>query len=165
MLRCRTESCRILKQFSNQHHESEKTDAQNSKCLLWGNVTKRPEVEQNDATVNEQTGDLLVITCPQQSPYIQANLKVFFSGCIGAGFCENIFIGNESTWQDPPTNAHELANEKPAEFFHAIRQVSSPNFGRFSNFQNAILNQLFGRQMNTFHLSIDQFSKLGWDIG
>ena len=78
MLRCRTESCRILKQFSNQHHESEKTDAQNSRCLMWGDVTKRPEVEQNDATVNEQTGDLLVITCPQQSPYIQANLKVFF---------------------------------------------------------------------------------------
>jgi hypothetical protein len=58
-----------------------------------------------------------------------------------------------------------LANEKPAEFFHAIRQVSSPNFGRFSNFQNAILDQLFWRQMNTFHLSIDQFSKLGGYIG
>lgn len=67
----------ILKQFGNQHYESEKTEAQNSRwASCRGEVTKRPEVEQNDATVNEQTGDLLITTSLQQTTYAQASLKL-----------------------------------------------------------------------------------------
>jgi hypothetical protein len=47
MLRCRTlltlsqKTMRILKQFSNQHCESEQMDAQNSKCRMCGRGDKK----------------------------------------------------------------------------------------------------------------------------